>query len=517
MAEELRVATGPDDVVRIRLDLAYDGTGFAGWAAQPAQRTVQGVLDAALASVLRLPGATTVVAGRTDAGVHALGQVCHTDVPAANLEAVRGRSAGTAEQSLRTRLAGVLPPDVVVVAAIRAPTGFDARFSALSRQYAYHLDDSGAGVLPLRRHDVVAVRGRLDVEAMSAATAGLLGVHDFAAYCRRRDGASTVRGLQRLDVERDAPQGDDPRQHPAEPAAGLPPSPASGPVTVTVVADAFCHSMVRTLVGALLDVGRGRRDPDWPARVLRAAVRDPSVTVAPARGLVLQRVRYPAPQMLAARAAESRVRRDVPRDVPGDVPGAAGAPAGPAGVLAGDAGTGSWDAAGMTQTPTTPADDGRPVPVGAETSDHDGVLEMADTDDDRYTDSLLDQGYSPMERERHVGRHGLTPDEDRLGEPLDERLAQEEPDAALESIGADVDAGGSAELTADLDTDGELLDDEVGAQRAGRLVDPDQGGGPDTEASMVATDAGVSGGAASAEEAAMHVVPDGGDGADDRI
>ncbi len=290
---------GEGGLVRVRLDLGYDGTGFSGWAAQPGLRTVQGEVEAALARVLRLPGVSTVVAGRTDAGVHARAQVVHLDVPAGALEATRGRFRGTPVEALLARLRGVLPPDVVVAAASLAPPGFDARFSALRRAYTYRLTDDPGGAPPLRRHDVAAVGGPLDTVAMGRAGAHLLGLHDFAAFCRRREGATTVRTLERLAVERLplAVEG-------ANGAAGVRPL-----VVLDVVADAFCHAMVRSLVGCLVSVGQGRADEGWPSRVLDARVRDGAVHVAPALGLVLERVDYPEDGGLAARAARSRTRR----------------------------------------------------------------------------------------------------------------------------------------------------------------------------------------------------------------
>ncbi|PWJ55445.1 tRNA pseudouridine38-40 synthase [Quadrisphaera granulorum] len=289
--------------VRIRLDLGYDGTDFAGWARQPGLRTVQGELEAALARVVRLPGPPqTVVAGRTDAGVHARGQVVHVDVPRDAWEAVPGRSQRSPGEALVTRLAGVLPPDVVVVGASEAPPGFDARFAALRRHYAYRLSDAAAPVDPLRRRDVVdarragAARGRLDAAAMDEASAALEGLRDFAAFCRPREGATTTRTLLRYRWRRVEPQA---------------PAGEGGLLVAEVVADAFCHSMVRALVGAALAVGSGRRPVGWPAQVLAAARRDPGVTVAPAHGLVLEQVDYPAPERLAERAAQARSRRDV--------------------------------------------------------------------------------------------------------------------------------------------------------------------------------------------------------------
>jgi tRNA pseudouridine38-40 synthase len=274
--------------VRLRIDLAYDGSGFSGWAAQPGRRTVEETLAAAFGRVLRLPGPPGLtVAGRTDAGVHARGQVVHADVPATAWTTLADQGPGTAGPL--TRLAAVLPPDVRVHAAGPAPDGFDARFSALWRRYSYRVCDDPARADPLRRHETFWTPRRLDLAAMNEAAASLTGEHDFAAFCRRREGATTVRTLRVLDWQRD---------------------PRSDETTVaTVVADAFCHNMVRALVGALLAVGEGRRPPGWPAEVLAAAVRDPAVRVVPAHGLCLEEVGYPPPQELAARAARTRNRR----------------------------------------------------------------------------------------------------------------------------------------------------------------------------------------------------------------
>lgn len=281
---------GASATVRVRLDLSYDGTGFAGWARQPRLRTVQGTLEEALATVLRHPEARLTVAGRTDAGVHARGQVAHLDLPTDVWLAVRGRMPGTPGEVLVRRLAGVLPPDVVVHTAAAAPEGFDARFSALSRRYAYRIADDLARVDPLRRAHVVRHRVPLDEAAMAAAAAPLLGLHDFAAFCRPRPGATTVRTLDALDVTR--------------PGQG----PDAGLVVVGVRADAFCHTMVRSLAGALIAVGEGRRPVGWPAELL--AGRQRASAVAPAHGLTLEEVAYPADAELAARAEATRARRE---------------------------------------------------------------------------------------------------------------------------------------------------------------------------------------------------------------
>jgi tRNA pseudouridine38-40 synthase len=257
---------------RFRLDIAYDGTDFSGWAAQPGRRTVAGVLADALAVVLREPVALTV-AGRTDAGVHATGQVASTDLPA-EVDPAR----------LLRRLARLLPSDVRITAVRPVPAEFDARFAALRRHYRYRIATAPWGADPLRARDTLAWPHPLDLDAVVAASAGLLGEHDFAAFCKRREGATTVRALQRLDWTR----GPD------------------GVVEAAVSADAFCHSMVRSLVGALLDVGRGRRAVAWPAALLSRAERASDVGVAPAHGLTLVGVDYPPDDELAARAEVTR-------------------------------------------------------------------------------------------------------------------------------------------------------------------------------------------------------------------
>lgn len=282
---------------RLRLDLSYDGSAFHGWAAQPGQRTVQGELEEALARITRVPLRVTV-AGRTDAGVHARGQVCHLDMPREILAALPGRSDRSPVEALITRLAGVLPADVVVHVAREVPDDFDARFGALWRRYSYRISDGPAVHDPLRR-DVLRHRRHLDVTAMARASAPLLGEHDFLSFCRPREGASTIRTLRELRWERpDLGRADE------------------GLVVATVVADAFCHHMVRSLVGALIAVGEGRWDEGWPAQVLAArtrmaATRDDlgAAPVCPPQGLTLDHVAYPPDEELAARAALARARR----------------------------------------------------------------------------------------------------------------------------------------------------------------------------------------------------------------
>ncbi|MGV1007791.1 MAG: tRNA pseudouridine(38-40) synthase TruA [Dermatophilaceae bacterium] len=286
----MEAADTPGERLRLRIDLAYDGTAFSGWAAQPGRRTVEAELTTALSTVLRAsPPVRITVAGRTDAGVHARGQVSHVDVDRTAYERLPGRSSRTPEQAAMVRLAALLPDDVAVHAVSRAPAGFDARFSASSRRYAYRIADRYAVRDPLRRHETVWVPDALDPDAMTAAGSALLGLHDFAAFCKRREGASAVRTLLQLDWRRGR----------------------DGTLEGRVVADAFCHTMVRSLVGAVLQVGRGSRPPDWPAAVLAGGVRSGQARVMPARGLCLQEVTYPDDAELAARATAARARRDV--------------------------------------------------------------------------------------------------------------------------------------------------------------------------------------------------------------
>lgn len=276
--------------VRVRLDLAYDGTDFSGWAEQPDLRTVEGEVRRGLGTVLRTGAPRLVVGGRTDAGVHARGSVAHTDIDSAAWARLPGRSDRLPEQAMVTRLAGVLPADVVVRRATVVSADFDARFSALRRRYTYRVCDRPAHLDPLRRRDTVTVRGELDLQAMNAATKALLGLQDFAAFCKPRPGATTIRTLQRFDWQRLA----------------------DGVLEGTVVADAFCHSMVRSLVGAAVAVGHGRREPAWVGGVLAARERDSAVPVMPAHGLCLEEITYPDARDLAARAEQARAVRELP-------------------------------------------------------------------------------------------------------------------------------------------------------------------------------------------------------------
>ncbi|MFG3399201.1 tRNA pseudouridine(38-40) synthase TruA [Streptomyces parvus] len=279
-------------MVRIRLDIAYDGTQFRGWAKQPGLRTVQGTLEAALA---RIVGSDVqfVVAGRTDAGVHAADQVAHVDLDDEQWSRIvtrHGRSAHDPAGSIAGRIRGVLGAysDVTVHRSSTAPEGFDARFSAVWRRYRYRLADEVAGYDPARRLDTTSIRGELDTLAMDAAAQTLIGLHDFAAYCKPREGATTIRTLLDYRWHRDA----------------------DGVLIAEVKADAFCHSMVRALVGACVAVGEQRLDVSDLVVLRDALERTSEFKVLAARGLTLTEVGYPADDLLAVRAEQTRARRD---------------------------------------------------------------------------------------------------------------------------------------------------------------------------------------------------------------
>jgi tRNA pseudouridine38-40 synthase len=249
-------------LVRLRIDLAYDGSGFRGFARQPDQRTVQGVLEDAL-SLFYGVAVTTTGAGRTDAGVHASAQVVHVDVPAdaRNLDDL-SRARGALDH-----LCG---PDVTIWRVRRVPASFDARFSATQRRYRYRLCDAVA-MDPLWRVRTWHVGPpTLDVAAMEEGGANLVGEHVFASFCRKREGDALVRRIDRVAVRRGA--------------AGL--------VVVGVDGASFCHQMVRSVVGTLVEVGAGRQEPAWVAKVLDARDRSAAGPVAPPHGLVLTHVRY---------------------------------------------------------------------------------------------------------------------------------------------------------------------------------------------------------------------------------
>ena len=252
-----------EQTIRLRLDLAYDGTAFAGWARQPNLRTVQGVLEGALATIFRRHGQppTLTVAGRTDAGVHATGQVAHVDLTPDQVGSIERRSS-EGVQALARRVNGILglDSDVVVAAASVAPEGFDARFSAIWRRYEYRIADTSVEKNPVLRNHVLSYPAALDEQAMDAAASTLVGLHDWAAYCKPREGATTVRTLQDFRWTRNA----------------------DGLLVARVKADAFCHSMVRSLVGACVAVGSAKLVPDDLVRLRDDRERSSEFKVMPA-------------------------------------------------------------------------------------------------------------------------------------------------------------------------------------------------------------------------------------------
>lgn len=300
--------------VRLRIDLAYDGGAFYGWARQPSLRTVQGELERALHMVLRVPDGDAdeplrlTVAGRTDTGVHAAHQVCHLDVGEPTLERCVGHMAVPAVEALRRRLSRALPPDIAIHGIAPAPDGFDARFSALERTYVYRISDAARPVDPRTRGFVLALGDRLDVEAMNAAAAMTLGLHDFGSFATPNPGGTTIREVKHARWTRipDAPL------VPAAESRGegyATPAAESGLLCFTIVADAFARNMVRSLVNACVKVGQGRRTVEWFAGKMAEPLREGSTGPIAPQGLTLEHVAYPPDDGLAARAEAIRARR----------------------------------------------------------------------------------------------------------------------------------------------------------------------------------------------------------------
>lgn len=271
--------------MRLRIDVSYDGTDFHGWATQPELRTVQGTLEAALVTVLRVPEARVVCAGRTDTGVHARGQVAHVDIE--GLPPLRTASDELPVDTLCRRLNGLLPADIRLRAMREVPMSFDARFSATWRRYAYRIADAVEHQDPLTRNHVMHHPRALDLDAMNEAATLLLGLNDFASFCKQREGATTIRTLQLLSWSR-----------------------VDGIAEATVKADAFCHHMVRALVGCMVVVGEGRKPAAWAAEVLAGKARSPMAALVPAHGLTLEEVGYPDEDDFGAQADRTRARRE---------------------------------------------------------------------------------------------------------------------------------------------------------------------------------------------------------------
>ena len=287
-------------LLRVRLDLAYDGASFSGWALQPGLLTVQGAVEAGLATLLRRPARLTV-AGRTDTGVHARGQVAHVDLTPAEWSGLSRGKEMTPETAMMRRLGATISrelnkvdrqrhqvPAVVVLKVGLAPTGFDARFSALWRRYSYRIADRPELRDPLVRGVTLWHPDELQVDRMNDGARLLLGLQDFRSFVKPRPGATTVRELQRFDFSR----GDD------------------GVITAAIQADAFCHNMVRGLIGSTLRVGVGEKDPEWLFERLTARSKEARSVLAAPHPLVLEEVRYPDDDAIGSRAEETRARRD---------------------------------------------------------------------------------------------------------------------------------------------------------------------------------------------------------------
>ncbi len=270
---------------RFRLLFAYDGTDFVGWAKQPGLRTVEGEL---LIALLRVLGDDAHhfglrVAGRTDAGVHADAQQAHIDLTPAQMKRIaKGNVVG--------RLNSMLPSDIHVYSFEPAPAGFDARFSAISRRYIYRIADDKSVKNPRLSRYALYVGGILDVSAMHKAAQKLLGLNDFASFCKSREGATTIRNLKKISVRR---------------------SGEAGQIEVELLADAFCHNMVRSIVGALLTVGAGKATPDDVEAALKRAKRGPGFKTVEPHGLTLIEIGYPADSKLAAQAEKARNMRSL--------------------------------------------------------------------------------------------------------------------------------------------------------------------------------------------------------------
>ena len=304
-------------MVRLRLDLAYDGGAFYGWAKQPTLRTVQGELEQALHTILRVPAVDPdeplrlTVAGRTDTGVHALHQVCHLDVGESTLDRCVGHMGVPAPEALFRRLSRMVPDDIAIHAVSVAPEGFDARFSALERTYVYRICDDARPVDPRMRGFVLALDDRLDLDAMNAAAAMTIGLHDFGSFATPNPGGTTIREVKQAHWSRIPVSPLVPGASGGAGTAGgyTVPAAESGLVCFTIVADAFARNMVRSLVNACVKVGQGRKDLDWFAEKMATPLREGSTGPIAPQGLTLEHVAYPPDDHLAARAEAIRAKR----------------------------------------------------------------------------------------------------------------------------------------------------------------------------------------------------------------
>lgn len=326
-------------MIRLRFDFGYDGTDFFGWAKQPDLRTVQGDFEAALSKILRYApneqGPRLTVAGRTDTGVHALHQVCHADVDEDRLTQCVGHMQVSPIEALQRRLSRVLPPDIALHAVTAAPDGFDARFSALQRTYVYRVSDASCLTDPRMRHFVLRVADRLDLEAMNQAVASTVGLHDFGSFATPNPGGTTIREVKSAHWDRvptspllgessvaaagnvaggAAATGSTAKnataaESTANATAYTVPACESGLLCFTIVADAFARNMVRSLVGASLRVGQGKRSVDWFLSKMATPVREGESGPCSPQGLTLEHIAYPPDDQLAARAEAIRAVR----------------------------------------------------------------------------------------------------------------------------------------------------------------------------------------------------------------
>lgn len=300
--------------MRLRIDLAYDGTGFYGWAKQPDIRTVQGEIERVLHTVLRVPDddkaepLRLTVAGRTDTGVHASHQVCHLDVNEETLQRCVGHMDVPAHIALQRRLQRMLPTDIAIHAVRNAPDGFDARFSALERTYVYRVADRSSMVDPRSRNFVLHIDDHLDIESMNRAAAMTIGLHDFGSFATPNPGGTTIREVktaywrrieERPLVADEMSMGERYRT----------PAMESGLLCFTIVADAFARNMVRSLVNGCVQVGIGKRSVEWFAGKMATPLREGSTGPIAPQGLTLEHIEYPEDDMLASRAEAIRAKR----------------------------------------------------------------------------------------------------------------------------------------------------------------------------------------------------------------
>jgi tRNA pseudouridine38-40 synthase len=277
LSNEPLVANAAQGLIRIRGKISYDGKDFSGWGMQPDRRTVQGELENAISTLLRVDRVIVQCAGRTDAGVHATAQVIHFDI--AEKDAMEMKD-------LTYKINAILPEDISIQELEVTTPDFDARFAALSRGYEYLIYQGHRN--PLLRDRAHRSYLPLNVQAMNDASKSLIGLHDFSAFCKKREGATTIRTLMKFDW--------------TESPDGL--------IKVELEADAFCYSMVRGLIGAVLAIGEGKFDKAWLENYLAGKEREAHVFAAPALGLTLVDVKYPAPAEYAKRIAETLQVRD---------------------------------------------------------------------------------------------------------------------------------------------------------------------------------------------------------------